>query len=306
MIVNPYSSGMTSAREKRIVTELREHFDVDVHRTERAGHAPKIAESIVDGNEHDVIIACGGDGTANEVLNGMSLADGTAEERPAFAIIPAGGTNVFSRSLGHPNHPIRALKHVARAIVEDNAKIINLAAVDERVYMFSAGVGFDAEIVKRIEARRSGRRPSDLAHVVAMLGIYAGERFRLDESMTVTVDETGEVLRASMLIVGNTTPMTYTGRLPIHFMPDCSLETGLDFVAPEKANAGFTLAKFGEGLGLLPKRAKSAEQKQLRHDVKSITVVCEQPLPVQADGEYLGDRTHVHFRSIERAVRMIS
>lgn len=305
MIVNPYSSGMTSNRERRIVTELRERLDLEVHRTERAGHAPKIAESLVEADELDVIIACGGDGTANEVLNGMALGDGTADERPAFAIVPAGGTNVMARSLGHANHPVRAVKHLVDSIVEGRERVINLAAVDERIFMFSAGVGFDAEVVKRIENRRSGRRPSDLAHAVTMVGIYAAERFRLDDIMTITVEDTGEELRGAMLAVGNTTPLTYVGRIPLHFMPECSLEGHLDFVAPQRANAAFTIGKFMEGLGVMPRRSNAAERMQLRHDVRAISVVCEQPTPVQADGEYLGDRTHVRFRSIERAIRLV-
>lgn len=306
LIVNPKSSGMTPARERKIVLDLRVGIDVDVFRTERAGHASKIAHDLVEHGEHDLIIACGGDGTANEVLNGMDLGEGTADDRPAFAIIPAGGTNVMSRSLGHPNHPVRAIKHVLRAIANDNARVVNLAKVDERVYMFSAGVGFDAEVVKRIEGRRSGRRPSDLAHVVTMVGIYAGERFRLDEAMTITVHDTGEQIRGAMAIVGNTTPMTYVGRLPLHFMPDASLDTHLDFVAPKQANAGFTIGKFMEGMRIKPRSASGIEKLQLRHDVRSLTIECEEPMPVQADGEYLGDRTHITFESLERAVRFIA
>lgn len=297
---------MTPARERKVVLDLRREIDVDVFRTERANHAPRIASDIVEHGEHDLIIACGGDGTANEVLNGMQLGQDTAEDRPAFAIVPAGGTNVMSRSLGHPNHPIKAIKHVLRGIANDDARVVNLASVDERVFMFSAGVGFDAEVVKRIELRRTGRRPSDLAHVAAMLGIYASERFRLDPSMTITVDDSGEQLRGAMVVVGNTTPMTYVGRMPLHFMPDCSLDTHLDFVAPEEANAAFTIGKFMEGLRVKPRGAKSAEKMQLRHDIRSITIECEEPMPVQADGEYLGDRTHITFSSIENAVRFIA
>src|SRR4051812_6401691 len=97
LIVNPKSSGMTPARERKVVLELRREIDVDVFRTERANHPPRIAQDIVESGDHDLIIACGGDGTANEVLNGMQLGDGTADERPAFAIVPAGGTNVMAR-----------------------------------------------------------------------------------------------------------------------------------------------------------------------------------------------------------------
>ena len=307
IIINPYSSGMTSSREREIVTTLREHIDLDVRRTERAGHAPKLAAELMDGGMLDVLISCGGDGTANEVLNGMSLGNDTADQRPAFAIVPAGGTNVLARSIGYPNHPVRATKQLAAAIVERRTRVINLATVDERVFMFSAGVGVDAEVVKRMEQRRSGRRPSDLAHLTAAVGIYATSRFALGDRMTVTVDDSGEELRSALLLVGNTTPMTYMGRVPVHFMPDASLEAGLDFMAPHRANALFSIRNAAQamGVGRTSQRLVSEEKMQRRHDVRGITVSCDEPQPVQADGEYIGDRTHIHFGLLERTIRLV-
>lgn len=309
MIVNPYSSGMTARRERSIVLALRERMDLEVHRTERSGHAPLIAQDLMaSGNGPDVIISCGGDGTANEVLNGMSLGTDTADARPAFAIIPGGGTNVLARSLGFPNHPVRATSRLADAIVERRHRAINLATVDERLFMFAAGVGLDAEVVKRMEARRSGRRPSDSAHLASIIGIYAQSRFALEERMTVRVDDTGEELRAALLLVGNTTPMTYIGRLPLHFMPDCSLETGLDLLAPKRANALFAMRNAAQamGMGRSKQRLVHPDKSQLRHDVSAITVTCDDPQPVQVDGEYIGDRTDIRFGQLRRAVNLVS
>ncbi len=307
MIVNPYSSGMTGKREREIVTALREHMDLEVRRTERGGHAPKLARELMDAGPLDVIISCGGDGTANEILNGMALGHDTAEQRPAFAIIPAGGTNVLARSVGYPNHPVRATSKLAEAIVERRTRRINLATVDERVFMFSAGVGLDGEIVKRMEQRRSGRRPSDLAHLTSIVGYYATERFALGERMTVTVDDTGEQLRAALVLVGNTTPMTYMGRMPIHFMPDATLEGGLDFMAPERANAGFAIRNAAQAMGVGRKgnRLVSLDKKRIRHDVRGFTIACDEPQPVQVDGEFIGDRTHIRFGLLERAIDLV-
>lgn len=308
MIVNPYSSGMTSRREREIVTTLREHMDLEVRRTERGGHAPKLARELMEAGPLDVMISCGGDGTANEILNGMSLGNDTADDRPAFAIVPAGGTNVLARSIGYPNHPVRATSKLAEAIVERRTTRINLATVDERVFMFAAGVGLDAEIVKRMEQRRSGRRPSDMAHLSSIVGYYATQRFALGERMTVTVDETGEQLRAALVLVGNTTPMTYMGRLPIHFMPDATLEGGLDFMAPERANAGFAIrnAMQAFGVGRKNQRLASPEKTRIHHDVRGFTVECDEPEPVQVDGEFIGDRTHIRFGLLERTIDLVT
>jgi diacylglycerol kinase family enzyme len=307
MIVNPYSSGMTARRERTIVHALRERMDVEVRRTERGGHAPKLAHELIEANELDVIISCGGDGTANEVLNGMSIGADTADSRPALAILPAGGTNVLARSIGFPNHPVRATEQLADAIVERRWRPINLATVDERIFLFAAGVGLDAEVVKRMEQRRSGRRPSDAAHFGAIFGIYATQRFAIGDRMTIKVDGTGEELRGALVLVGNTTPMTYMGRMALHFMPDCALDKGLDFVAPHRANALFAIRNAAQAMGVArgSRRLVSDDKMQLHHDVPGFTVTCDEAQPVQVDGEYIGDRTHIRFGLIERAVNLV-
>ncbi|MCW2925449.1 MAG: diacylglycerol kinase [Thermoleophilia bacterium] len=308
MIVNPYSSGMTGKRERAIVETLREQVDLDISRTERGGHAPKLAREILDAGQHDVIIACGGDGTVNEVLNGMALGAETADRRPRVAILPAGGTNVVARSIGFTNHPVKAAREVADAIVARRSRTINLATVDERTFLFSAGVGLDAEVVKRMEERRSGRRPSDAAHFASILGIYATSRFALADRMTIRIDATEEELRSALLIVGNMTPMTYLGRMPMHFLPDCRLESGMDLLAPHRANALFSIRNAAQamGVGRSSQRLVSPEKGQVRHDVAGFTVTCDEPQPVQVDGEYIGDRTHITFGLLERAVDLVA
>jgi diacylglycerol kinase family enzyme len=308
LIVNPYSSGMTAKRERDIVLELRTQFDVQVLRTEHAGHAPELAREAWQ-NGADVLFACGGDGTANEVLNGLELADGTAEQRPLVALIPAGGTNVLCRSLGIPNHPLKAARHMMDAIRDGRWQTINLGRLDERLFLFAAGVGFDGEVVRRIENKRTGRRPSDLAHVATVLGIFMHERLRFDERITVEVEATGETLRASMLMCGNTTPMSYLGKVPMHFMPACRLDTGLDFIAPRRLGPAFFLRSGARALG---KRAANRppeaapDAQQMRCDLRAFTVTCDSPQSCQVDGEFIGERTHIRFTSVESPIRLVS
>lgn len=307
MIVNPYSSGITARRERDVVTELRRHMDLEVRRTERGGHAPKLARELMDSQELDVLIACGGDGTANEVLNGMSLGTDTAAARPAFAIVPGGGTNVLARAIGYPNHPVRATSKLAEAIVERRTRRINLATVDERIFMFAAGVGLDAEVVKRMEERRSGRRPSDLAHLFAGMGIFATSRFLLADQMTVTIEGQAEQHRSAMVFVGNTTPMTYMGRFPVHFMPDARLEGGLEVMAPRRVSAFFAVRNIAQAMGVGRARQLLASEVKLQrhHDVHGLTIECDEPQPVQVDGEFIGERTHIRFGLLERAVDLV-
>ncbi len=303
LVVNPYSSGMTSRREREIVALLREHMSVDVLRTERPGHAPDLVRQACDDGV-DVVIACGGDGTANEVLNGMQLGERTATTAPAFALIPAGGTNVFCRSLGLPNQPVHATRILARIIAQGQPRTINLGQLDERIFLFAAGIGMDGEMVKRIEMRRKGRRPSDLAHATTVVGMFASERFALGDRMTVRIDDTGEELRSCLVMCGNTTPMTYIGRLAINFLPDCSLDTGLDFLAPTSQNARQAIASGMRALGMLKLGDTARSRLGLHHDVTSFTIECDEPQACQTDGEYIGDRTHIALRSLPEAVQL--
>jgi diacylglycerol kinase family enzyme len=146
-----------------------------------------------------------------------------------------------------------------------------------------------------------------MAHLTSIVGYYATQRFALGERMTVTVDGTGEQLRAALVLVGNTTPMTYMGRMPIHFMPDATLEGGLDFMAPERANAGFAIrnATQAMGVGRAKSRLVKPEKMRVRHDVPGFKIECDEPQPVQVDGEFIGERTHITFGLLERCIDLV-
>jgi diacylglycerol kinase family enzyme len=249
----------------------------------------------------------------NEVLTGLRLDMGTAERRPRVAIIPAGGTNVVARALGFPNHPERALDALIAGIANDARRRVTVGALDERRFLFSAGVGLDGELVRRMEERRSGRRPSDAAHLAALVSIYATSRFSLGDRMTVAgeyrLPDAGTFeQRAALAFIGNTNPMTYMGRLPVQFMPTASFELGLDILAPTRANLPTTLVNAVRALGVGRARRPSSEQPRspLHHDLARITLTCDEPESVQVDGEYVGRRTHITCTALESAIDLVA
>jgi diacylglycerol kinase family enzyme len=158
-----------------------------------------------------------------------------------------------------------------------------------------------------MEQRRSGRRPSDAAHLAMIVGIYATSRWALDDRMTVTVDGSDDELRSALVLVGNTTPMTYMSGRPLHFMPDAKLEGGLDFIAPHRVNALFAIRNAAQAMGMGQKKSRlvSSEKMQRHHDVRGLTITCDTPQPVQVDGEFIGDRTHIRFGLLEAPVDLI-
>ena len=102
--------------------------------------------------------------------------------------------------------------------------------------------------------------------------------------------------------------MTYTGRMALHMMPDCTLEGGLDLIAPHRVNAMFAIRNAAQamGVGRSGKRLVSEDKMQLRHDVPGFTIECDDPQPVQVDGEYIGERTHIRFGLLRDTVRLVS
>ena len=106
LVVNPKATA-TSARVRDVlIRALGSDLKLDVAETQRRGHAIALAEqAAADGL--DLVVALGGDGTMNEVVNGlMRLPDPAA--RPALAVVPGGSANVFSRVLGQPLDPVEA------------------------------------------------------------------------------------------------------------------------------------------------------------------------------------------------------
>src|SRR5712691_6536459 len=274
LIVNPFATRVTEEH----VRELELRLDVvETLLTERRGHATELAREA----QGDAVFVFGGDGVVNEVLNGLPGG------KP-LGIVPGGHTNVLARALGVPRDPAEAV-HPRR---------ISLGRVNGRRFAFSAGIGVDSETVRELETHkrgRDGRRPGDLAYArVIARRLLHGYRTRLE------VEGLG---RAALLFVSNDAVSTYAGPRPLRFSPAARFELGLDVVAPERAGALASaryVARLAAGLGLAGARAVLSA-----HDVDRVRVTCDGPLPLQADGEDLGDVIEAVFEAERDAVDVL-
>ena len=281
LIVNPRASKVSADVVDRVTAVIP--GDVVVVRTGAPGEATAIAR------EHeasaDAMYVLGGDGTYNEVLNGVS---GSVP----LGFLPGGGTSVLPRALGLGRDPVAA----ARAAAGGVARPIGLGKVDGRRFSFNAGIGFDAELVRRIDAHgraADGRRPGDAAFVRAAVGIVAARRGRFAEAL-----ELEGVGRAAFVLVANCDPYTYAGRLPVRIASSASFDAGLDVVAPvavRPMGLPRLLLSLARGAGGRP-------GLRVLHDVDRLVVRCDRPMPLQVDGEDLGDVEQVEFASEPRAV----
>jgi diacylglycerol kinase family enzyme len=288
LIVNPFATNVTEKRLHAVEAALAKAGDVETRLTERAGHATELA---AEANDADAVVVFGGDGAVNEALNGL---DGNV----AFGAVPGGGTSVFARALGLPKHSEDAAAHLARAIESESTRRITLGRVSGRRFAFSAGIGFDAEAVRRVDdlgRADDGRRPGDLAFATQLARVLASHRLRFEPELEIE-----GLGRAAFVLVANCDPYTYAGPLKLRVAPDASFELGLDLVAPVRVTPG-TLPRFARYV-LLGKGQQSSPEVIYAHDVDRIEVHCDRPLPLQADGEDLGDVDHAVFEAEREAI----
>jgi diacylglycerol kinase family enzyme len=281
LIVNPQASGVTDALVERVRTTLP--GPLEVVRTEHGGHAGEIARA--HEGDVDAIYVFSGDGTYNEVLNGVS-------GRVPLGFVPGGGTSVLPRALGSPRDPVRA----ARLLVGASPRRIGLGRVNGRRFGFSAGIGLDAELVRRIDARgrrEDGRRPGDSAFVREALGLISARRGRFPDALEVEGHG-----RAAFLLAANCDPYTYAGRIGIRVSRGASFDLGIDVVAPAGVRARGVPRLALE----LLRGARPRHGLIVLHDTRRVVVRCDRPLPLQVDGEDLGDVESAVFEAEPDAV----
>src|SRR5205823_8300394 len=127
------------------------------------GHAIELGARATD-EGYELVVVLGGDGTVNEVVNGLLRGyDGRSPrpDRPALAVVPGGSTNVFHRALDIPRDPVEATGSLLDAIREGRSRWLGLGRANERWFTFTAGLGLDADAVRWIErARARGKTPT--------------------------------------------------------------------------------------------------------------------------------------------------
>jgi diacylglycerol kinase family enzyme len=287
LIVNPFASRVSEARLAAVEHELRRNVELTVLVTERAGHATELARRVESAN---VLYVFGGDGLLNEVLNGL-------DQESVVGVLPGGGTNVVARALGVPLDPVAA----ARALLSAQPRRISLGRANGRRFAFAAGIGFDAELVRRVDRlgrRGDGRRPGDLAFAWEAAKLLVQRRARYESSLEIE-----GLGRAAFVLVSNGYPYSYAGGRPLRVAPDARFELGLDLVAPTRlvprAIPRFVkYAFFGGG--------ETAAEVLYGHDLDRIEVRCDRPLPLQVDGEDLGDAASVAFVAERNAVSILA
>jgi diacylglycerol kinase family enzyme len=289
LIVNPYASAVTEERTGAVERVLSRVAEVRTVQTERPRHATELAQEAGDA---DALVVFSGDGGFNEALNGVER-----RELP-LGFVPGGGTSVLPRALGLPRDPVRAAEQIAEALERGRTRTMSTGRVNGRRFAFNSGIGIDAEAVRRIDARgrsAEGKRPGDVVFATTFVRLVAERRGRFDPVLEIRGHGP-----AAFVLVANVHPYTYVKALALKIAPEVVFEGGLDFLAPVSIRPR-TLPRLLRYIftgGGRPDVLKG-------HDLDRIEVVCDAPMPLQADGEDLGDVTEAVFEAERRSISVL-
>ena len=296
LVVNPAGTRVRAPTRARVGAMLAARHELTVVQTRDRGHATELAgEAAADGAE--LVVVLGGDGTVNEVLNG--LAEGTP-----LGLVSGGKTNVFARALGLPPHPVAATARLLELLDAGARRTVSLGEASGRRFAFGAGLGLDGAVVREVERwRRSLGLHDDAAYLVAGLHTLATwDRTR--PRLTVHPGGGHAVMHGYFAIAGNGDPYTYMGGLPLRPTPDARFEADLDLLVGQTMSPRLILRALA---GMLSARPLPAYQGlPVLHDLPECRLEADVPLPFQVDGEYLGDRTTVRLRSLPGALTVVA
>lgn len=312
LIVNPNATSTTPAGRDLLAHALESRVQLTVTHTERGGHAVEIAEAAKrDGI--DLIIVHGGDGTVNEVVNGLLGPPGAgrppADALPAVAVVPGGAANVFARALGISPDPIEATNQLIDLIGEHRQgtpwRHIGLMDCAERWGVFTAGMGVDGDVVAAVEAQRAKGRKVTAARYIRIAVREMIGKARREPQLTLHVPGREPVDNVYFAFVSNASPWTYANARPIWTNPGTTFDGGLGLFAITSMNVLSNLLVVRQMW--LRKPEKITGKHLIRDDdLPWVRITSAEPIACQVDGEYLGTRTAMTFTSVPQALAVVA
>src|SRR6266849_4216758 len=292
------------------VRSLAGLVDLDVERTQYRGHARELAAAA----RGELVIVLGGDGSVNEVVNGVMGRNGAgltgagpAEDRtPLIAVIPGGGANVLARALGLPADAAAAIRRVREVIEAGRYRMIGLGLAGDRYFTFSAGLGFDAEVVGEVDRLRAeGRRESASLFVrTIMRQLYRGTD-RRRPALMLERDGLPPVADLFMTIITNSSPWTYFRSRPLLPVPNPDFNSGLDLLALRRLQLTTIVSAVGQMLYVRNRPVRGRDLLSVQ-GMESLTLRSARPIAFQVDGEYLGETEAVKFQFVPHALRVVA
>jgi diacylglycerol kinase family enzyme len=300
VIVNPYATTMSDRLKHLVVYALQGRYEVHAVDTQRRGHATELCrEAAREG--YDVVVAFGGDGTVNEAANGLA-----GSETP-LTCLPGGSNNVYAKILGIPHDVVDATEHLLNMADAWEPRRADLGRVDGRWFTFAAGMGLDASVVERVDAHPD-RKTRWGAWYFTEMAVRTFLRRYVIRPPRLEVHADGRTIPGVSVFLQNAAPYTYFKQRPVNLVEGAALDSG-DL-------AGVVLTRASPiDVPTIAFRALSGAARIARHakveafaGVHDVTVrsIDGRPVPLQVDGDHIGDAEQATFTVAPGALRVVA
>ena len=289
IIVNPYATTVSDRLKNLVVYALRGRYQVEAIETQSRDHATALTREAAK-EQYDVVVAFGGDGTVNEAANGL-----VGTETP-LSCLPGGRTNVYCRMLGIPTDVVDATEHLLRLNDDWQPRRVDVGSVNDRRFLFSAGVGLDASVVERVDAHPGLKaRMGEWYYTTTALRTFSRRYLLNPPRLEAALGD--ERVAGVTAVVQNGDPYTYFGNRPVHIGDGATLDSGtLSGVVLQRASP-IDIPTIG--WRALSSRARLGRHRRVHGfaGLRSLEVrsLDERPLPLQVDGDYIGEAGSASF-----------
>jgi diacylglycerol kinase family enzyme len=299
LIVNPRATTVSARLKKLVAYALRGRYEVEALETEGPNHATTLGRAAA-AEDFDIVVAFGGDGTVNEVANGL------AGSTVALTVLPGGCTNVVCRMLGIPTDIIDATEHLLGIADHLSPRAIDLGQVNGRYFVSSAGIGLDADTTRWVDEhahlkRRAGPFFFSYAGAVTF-GRYLRRPVRL------LVEAQGRRIEGVSAVLQNSDPYTFFKRQPVRINSGQALDSGTlsmvvlrDAVSRDIPGLTWRLLSGRPMIGH-PRAESFPHVSEARVSANGGA----RPLSVQVDGDYIGDFDGASFSVHPGALRVVA
>jgi diacylglycerol kinase family enzyme len=306
IIVNPYATTVSDRLKNLVVYALQGRYDVEAVSTQAQNHATEIGREARDGG-YDVVVAFGGDGTLNEVANGLAGTD------VPVSVLPGGSTNVVCRTLGIPNDVVDATEHLLGLADDFRPRRIDLGSVNGRYFVFSCGCGLDASVTERVDAK-PGLKAKAGPYFYTWAALSSYYRRYVRNAIALRVEAGGREVEGITALAQNSDPYTYFASRPLRVCEGIALDDGTLSLAVLRRGAQ------RDALTLIPRllgeRLKVPNHRQIEHfddiheaRVSSVSTDREgrtRPFPLQVDGDYIGEVSLAELRVDPGALTIVA
>jgi len=301
LIVNPFATTVSGRLKNLVVYALRGRYDIEAVETQRPNHATELTRQAV-GEGFDVVVSFGGDGTLNEAANGL------AGTNLPLSVLPGGSTNVVCRMLGIPTDVVDATEHLLQLADDLEPRRVDMGRVNGRYFIFSSGAGIDADVTRWVDDHpRLKARGGDATFTYAALRSYFRDYRGRPPLLEVQVGD--QRVAGLSAIIQNSDPYTYFRSTPLRVCDDIAMDDGTISITTMR-RASLILDAPGIMYRLFGRRRRLAEHRQAasftrvqRATVRSLN---DRPLPLEVDGDYIGDSREAVYEAAPGSLLLIA